>query len=215
MKIQKYFYQKKKLLKFFKKNNIILKSLISGFFADLIVNSIFMPFEFIKQKIQIDSEKNIVLAFKNIYKKNGFRGFYRGLSCVLITEIPHSMIELPIYEKMKYFYLEKTNKNKNVKIFQKRKFLTKSESIISGLLGSIIASLLTNPLDVVQTNFITQKKNSYKNFSDCAIKIYLDNGFRAFYRGVVPRTFYFGSVSIIFFTLYEEMRKLTLNNLDF
>lgn len=63
---------------------------------------------------------------------------------------------MPIYE---YF------KNK---LYNEKYFGYTVSGTIGGILGGGIASILTNPIDVVKTNIMTSKEIKYHGFFDCS-----------------------------------------------
>jgi len=77
---------------------------IGGFTG--ILNSLFLcPLEVVKCRLQVDSHSNSspYRIIKNLHREEGFRGFYRGLSCLWIKEIPGSFIYFGSYECAKHF----------------------------------------------------------------------------------------------------------------
>ena len=54
---------------------------------------------------------------------------------------------------------------------------------------------------------MTQQEIIYKGFFDCAKKIYRKEGIMVFTNGSLYRTFYAGSMNLIFFVFYEYSRE--------
>lgn len=68
-------------------------NIISSATAGLIARTICHPIDTIKAKIQAnDNFRNIYDVVKRTYHKEGFKGFYKGLSAVLIGGIPGKYI---------------------------------------------------------------------------------------------------------------------------
>lgn len=145
-----------------------------------------------KQHLQVGTESSLQSTFNYIRLSHGYRGFYIGLPSLLLREIPYSCIQMPIYEGMKLMY---TNPHK--------RFLTLHETVVSGFVAGSIAAFLTNPVDVVKTNIMTQRKLIYTGFWDCAIKLREKNGAGVFTKGINYRVMSVGGVSAFFFLGYE------------
>ena len=54
---------------------------------------------------------------------------------------------------------------------------------------------------------MTQRDGYYKGTIDCFQKIYIDEGFKGYFRAVHIRTLTFASTGIIFFSIYENAKK--------
>lgn len=73
-------------------------------------------------------------------------------------------------------------------------------------------TILTNPLWVVKTRFMTQDTRDgdvrYRHTWDALIRIYREEGMRAFYRGMLPSLFGVAHVAVQF-PLYERFKVLS------
>ncbi len=165
-------------------------------FAEIVSNFISTPFEVIKQQMQIGNESNMSTTIQKLYKKKGIRTFYIGLIPFMARGVPFSIIQMPLYEEIKKLFLG-----------NKRRFLTIEESIIGGFISGSVAGFMTNPIDVIKTNMMTQNEIIYSGFADCGKKIYLEEGIMVFSKGILHRTILTGFVNGIFFVTYEFVRK--------
>lgn len=73
-------------------------------------------------------------------------------------------------------------------------------------------TILTNPLWVVKTRFMTQQTSSgeqrYRHTWDALVRIYREEGGKAFYRGMLPSLF--GVVHVaVQFPLYERFKVMS------
>lgn len=160
--------------------------------AELCCNILKNPFEIMKQHLQAGNEPNLRAAFNYIRLNYGYRGFYLGLGSLLLREIPFSCIQMPIYEAIRIHFID-----------SKRQFMTLYEAGISGFIAGSFAGLLTNPIDVVKTNIMTQKNLIYTGVVDCNQKLYKQHGVRVFSKGMNFRCLVTGGVSAFFFAGYE------------
>lgn len=81
------------------------------------------PFELIKQQMQVGWNPTLRSTFREIYKLNGFAGFYEGYFSLILREVPFSMIAFPIYE----YYKKRALRNK------------KELSLIDNIVGGFLA----------------------------------------------------------------------------
>lgn len=79
-----------------------------------------------------------------VYRKEGFRAFYRSYMTQLCMNVPHQALHFTTYE----FFQNKLNRD--------RKYNPIAHVIAGGAAGAI-ASAFTTPLDVVKTLLNTQE----------------------------------------------------------
>lgn len=147
-----------------------------------------------KQNLQVGNENTLGDIFRSVYKNYGLRGYYRGFIPLLCREIPFSCIQMPTYELAKGMYLSND-----------KKFMTKFETFKAGFIAGSVAAALTNPIDVIKTNIMTQKTVIYTGFIDCSSKLYRENGIKVFARGLGYRFVTIGCMSVFFFSGYETL----------
>ena len=163
---------------YYKISSLVIIASISDLLGSLWIT----PVEKIKQFIQVKNIKNTTLIINNIYKKNGFIGFYKGYYSIVLRDLPYRAIKLPTYELLKE-YLVKNNYSLN------------NYNIISiSVISALTATFLTNPLDVICTQRLTEKKYNIKNIN--------------FFSGLRQSLLYNSLSNAIFFTLFEYLNSL-------
>ena len=72
-----------------------------------------VPVENVKQRRQAESVKynSSITVTKNIFKLEGINGFYRGYLTTVMREIPFSLIQFPIWEKLKSIWRNRQAKD--------------------------------------------------------------------------------------------------------
>jgi hypothetical protein len=84
--------------------------------------------------------------------------------------------------------------------------------VVSAMTAGASGTILTNPLWVVKTRFMTQDAKDgdvrYRHTWDALIRIYREEGPRAFYRGMLPSLFGVAHVAVQF-PLYERFKVLS------
>ena len=152
-------------------NENFFNHLIAGTFAGTNEALITWPTENIKTRMQFKNEtKPFKTITKEIYKKNGFKGFYQGLSPILLFNIPKVASRFYAFETSKK-YLESNKYNKNL------------ITILSGLnAGFIESTLITVPSETLKTKFI-------KNPTLSSLQIVKNEGVKGLYQGYFPTLF--------------------------
>jgi len=128
---------------------------------------------------------------------DGLAGFYRGFLSTVVREIPFTAIQFPLYELLKAQLSEKLN----------RKPLYAHEAAACGSLAGGFAAALTTPLDVLKTRVMLDLRdsNDQKKISLAARfkQIYRQEGTKALFAGIVPRTLWISAGGAVFLGVYE------------
>ena len=66
-----------------------------------------MPTEVVKQRRQAQLSDSSIQVIRDILKKEGPRGLFRGYLSTVTREIPFSLIQFPVWEALKKYWSEK------------------------------------------------------------------------------------------------------------
>ena len=163
-----------------------------------------VPVEIIKQRQQANcteysSSKAVI---KQIIKREGWQGFYRGYSTTVLREIPLCIIQFPIWERLKSEWGRR--QNHDVEAWQ---------SAVCGSVASGFGAALTTPFDVAKTRIMLAKSGSEmatKESLKFAISvIYKENGIKGLFAGLIPRTLWMSIGGAVFFGVYEKVKILS------
>jgi solute carrier family 25 (mitochondrial carnitine/acylcarnitine transporter), member 20/29 len=140
--------------------NKYIKTSISGACAGMGATFIVTPFERLKILLQTDKKlRRQTFVPRNIFK---------GLSATFTRETPGFAIYFSTYEALK----EKFYRDRNI---------TKCGSFMFGGLSGAMAWVFIYPQDRIKTKMQASEKRI--TFRDSLREVYLENGFRGFYRG--------------------------------
>ncbi|KAJ7416548.1 Solute carrier family 25 member 44 [Willisornis vidua] len=198
-------------------NNNAVKSLVAGGSASLVAQSITVPIDVVSQHLMMQRKGESMGRFKvqnqdgkrllvfgqtkdiivQIFKADGFRGFYRGYVASLLTYIPNSAVWWPFY----HFYAEQLSS------------LTPKDcphlllQAISGPLAAATASTLTNPMDVVRARVQVEGKSSIiLTFK----QLIAEEGPWGLTKGLSARIISATPSTIVIVVGYETLKKLSL-----
>lgn len=116
--------------------------------------------------------------------------------------------------------------NENLKIWvkpQKRRFKFLYYFLCASVSG-IVASVFTNPMDVIKTRLQTQNvapgiqcenasQIKYRNFKSTALQIFKQEGLRGFVKGMLPRAMQASMSSALSWVSYEFVKHTLLNKI--
>jgi solute carrier family 25 aspartate/glutamate transporter 12/13 len=167
------------------------------------------PMEIVKIRLQMEGETSRLLRAKGltppsaltmagVVRDLGFPGVYRGASACLLRDIPFSAIYFPSYTACKNLLVEQRATGKP----------TPSDLLLAGTLAGVPAALLTTPADVIKTRLQVIPRpgeGAYAGISDCAKKIYAQEGLPGLFRGSAVRVVRIAPQFGISLLAYEQM----------
>lgn len=181
------------------KDSPAMVHMASASIGEIVACSVRVPSEVVKQRVQTGQHASSWASFTNILKNQSgegvFRGLYRGYFTTILREIPFTMIQFPLYEKMKSMWASARG-------------VKKVDPLSGALCGSVaggIAAAATTPLDVLKTRLILNRHG--ETFSETLREIYKD-GSATFFRGIVPRTLWISAGGAVFLGMYEVASSL-------
>ncbi|GAA5822309.1 hypothetical protein JCM10212_001584 [Sporobolomyces blumeae] len=177
------------------------ESMVAGAGAGLVTSVVTCPLDVIKTKLQAGGAhggpKGLVGVSKEIWLHEGFRGLYRGLGPTIIGYLPTWAIYFTVYDQVKGYMSRIRGEDDAI------------AHITAAMTAGASGTILTNPLWVVKTRFMTQRPNSsdprYRHTLDALVRIYREEGPKAFYRGMLPSLFGVAHVAVQF-PLYERFK---------
>ncbi|KZT09155.1 S-adenosylmethionine transporter [Laetiporus sulphureus 93-53] len=160
-----------------------------------------VPTEVIKTRMQTSSygshAQSSLAGAKRILTDEGLRGFYRGFGSTIMREIPFTSLQFPLYEFLKLQLSRALG----------RRPLHAYEAAVCGSFAGGVAAALTTPLDVLKTRVMLDMrdatKHSVPSLPARLKQIYVTEGTRALFAGVVPRTLWISAGGAVFLGVYE------------
>jgi solute carrier family 25 aspartate/glutamate transporter 12/13 len=162
------------------KNNInsIQTHFIGGLVAGFCQVLITCPYEMIKINLQMSNKIDYTILKK----------IYTGAPACFLRDIPFSGIYFPMY----WFLKEKKEYN----------------SFIAGTLAGAPAALLCTPADVIKTRQQTISKNNNTTLLSTIKNIYINEGFKAFWKGGIWRMIRSAPQFGITLVIFDKLQKI-------
>lgn len=156
---------------------------LSALFASWSTSTITNPIWFLKTRLQLDltesgKRKKIAHVIKDVFKNEGIRGFYRGLSASYVGA-SETIMYFVLYEKMKE-YLTLRHADKTLGAF---------DYMVGASAAKTLATLVCYPHEVARTRLRQEslKKNSkklYAGFFQTLQKVWIEEGMNGIYGGL-------------------------------
>lgn len=158
-----------------------------------------VPAEIVKQRTQTGilgvgnkgtSWANFKYLLQNKSGEGTLRGLYRGWNTTIMREIPFTVIQFPLYEKLKTVWASYDNTE-----------LSLLKGAICGSIAGGIAAAATTPLDVIKTRIMLNKDRI--GISTLVRQMLAEEGPSVFLKGIGPRTAWISAGGAIFLGCYE------------
>ncbi|XP_041130412.1 solute carrier family 25 member 33-like isoform X1 [Polyodon spathula] len=162
----------------------------SAGFAAFVTNSLMNPVWMVKTRMQLErrvrgvKQMNAVQCAKYVYQSEGVRGFYRGLTASY-AGISETMICFVIYESLKKNLgeIRLSSPTRNSKEKGASDFLG---LMIAAAFSKGCASCIAYPHEVIRTR-LREEGSKYKYFFQTARLVAIEEGYPAFYRGLIAQ----------------------------
>lgn len=205
----------------------LVSSTMSAFYGSLLMQPVWV----LKTRRLLDNEKGkdwsrSKALLKEVGSQHGFFGFYRGFSLSLALGL-YGTIQLTAYSTVSSFVRKNREEELKSKIggqmrsqqewdTERAKNSTSLSNLEIALLGSasrLLASFILYPLTTIRTRyqqnqfFSAVDGEKYVSIRDIVKKTFNKEGWRGFYKGIVPMTLRALPSQGLFFLVYENVKK--------
>ncbi|KAJ9601821.1 hypothetical protein L9F63_000003, partial [Diploptera punctata] len=193
-----------------------VKSLIAGGCASLVGQTIVVPFDVLSQHMMVlgvagkenksghfmlnQSERMQITAdiTKQIYIRDGIRGFYRGYVASLCTYVPNSALWWAFYDLYQDY---------NRESFPTHWVSHLLIQCMAGTLGGFTTTLITNPLDIIRARLQVQRLDSIQKTFHI---LWMEERLRMFTKGLSARLVQSACFSFAIILGYETIKRMSI-----
>lgn len=230
-----YEFAKKKLLMFSNlSHSEFIMYFLGGMFAETVSCMVFVPVDVIKERRQVQtnlksySYSSDIDALFTILRTEKLRGIYKAYGATVMSFGPMSAFYFMFYEYLKGFfvrndaktYLQRVKKEDFEKLKEMKLDISFKESLFCSAIAGALASIITNPLDLVKLRMQVQRASStykpeeavYKNLLQGLIHVGKTEGISGLYKGSLARALYHSPTTALSMS-FLEMIKPTVRRL--
>ena len=171
---------------------------LSGSIGGIVASCTVYPIETVRTKLTAQSNKNTYNGFidciKKTFSKNGIRGFYNGNVIYSLGMFPYQGTNFLTYEYLKNNY---ENTNFNLLLF--------------GSIAGFTSISCSYPFEIIKRRMQLSGELGnpiYKNTYSCLKHMYIQNGYRAFYAGLIPQYIKIIPANCLFFYTIEVLNSI-------
>ncbi|CAA7404949.1 unnamed protein product [Spirodela intermedia] len=180
------------------------KYLIAGGVAGAASRTATAPLDRLKVLLQVQTAKaNIIPAIKDIWKEGRLLGFFRGNGLNVVKVTPESAIKFYTFEMLKGVIVNLRGEDMND--------IGASGRLIAGGLAGAVAQTAIYPIDLIKTRLQTHPSEAGRapHLGKLSRDIWLQEGPRAFYRGLIPSLLGIVPYAGIDLAAYETLKDLS------
>ncbi|XP_039064820.1 calcium-dependent mitochondrial ATP-magnesium/phosphate carrier protein 3-like isoform X2 [Hibiscus syriacus] len=180
------------------------KYFIAGGIAGAASRTATAPLDRLKVVLQVQTTNaDILLAVRKILKEDGVLGFFRGNGLNVVKVAPESAIKFYAYEMLKNVIGDSTG--------DKSGDVGTSGRLLAGGLAGAVAQCAIYPMDLVKTRLQTcaSKGGKPPKLAKLTKDIWVQEGSRAFYKGLVPSLLGIIPYAGIDLTVYETLKDIS------
>ncbi|XP_062853398.1 mitochondrial glycine transporter B isoform X1 [Trichomycterus rosablanca] len=172
------------------------ESVLLGAAARCVAGVTMLPFTVIKTRFESGHYKYLSVwgALRSVCETEGPRALYSGLTATLLRDAPFSGIYVMIYSQSKRALPHELSSSGLAPLL----------NFSCGVFAGILASLVTQPADVVKTH-MQVNPTCYSRTRDAVRFIYTEHGVGGFFRGAVPRSLRRTLMAAMAWTVYEQL----------
>ncbi|CAH0389096.1 unnamed protein product [Bemisia tabaci] len=173
-----------------------VEAMLIGVSARTLSAAVLIPLTVIKTRFESGEYeyKGLKHGLRMIYQKEGIRGLSCGLLPTIVRDAPFSGLYLMFYSQIKS-HINSNCKNEVNQI---------PVPFISGVFAGILASLITQPADVLKTKMQLYPEK-FHNVLDVMLYVQKTYGLKGFMKGLVPRMLRRTLMASMAWTVYEHI----------
>ncbi|XP_069190069.1 mitochondrial S-adenosylmethionine carrier protein isoform X2 [Procambarus clarkii] len=159
-----------------------------------------VPTELVKQRRQAQIYQSSIRVIQDIFKYEGFKGFFRGYFSTVARDIPFSLIQFPLWEILKKQWSHAQGY-----------YVDSWQASLCGAFAGGVSAALTTPLDVAKTRIMLAERSSSVakgSILDAIKMVYKQHGVPGLFSGVIPRTLWTSIGGAVFFGVYEKAKAI-------
>jgi len=135
-------------------------------------------------------------AYKTIATQEGPRGLWKGACANCGRNAIVNISEIVCYDIIKETILKNGLMSDSVPCH-----------FTSAVTAGFCTTFFASPVDVVKTRFMNSRPGTYSGAFNCAVKMFSQEGFSAFYKGFMPSFCRLVTWNIVMWLTYEQVKK--------
>jgi solute carrier family 25 S-adenosylmethionine transporter 26 len=166
------------------------------------------PGEFLKQQLQMTNFASLGEAVMSIYAQDGISGFFVGYDAIVLRDIPHTMLELCLYDSFKRFSTSlpsfvlssRGNGSKSHNEAEKQ-----VQPVVAAGGTGCVAGFLTTPMDTLKTQVMESGHDT--SIAECLQHTLDVSGWAGLWAGALARVLWIAPFTMLYLPTYDLLHK--------
>lgn len=159
---------------------------ISSGLAEMCIIPMRNPFEVVIKQQQLGLDESISDTVRNIYRRNGIYSFFSGIKMYMVRDVPYAAVQFFLFEVLSLFYADYT--------------------FLIGFVASMIATIISTPLDVIKTVQQTNRNQINASIMYCVEKIWSEQKLAGFFSGLPLRIINNSISGSLYLTIFKKVQ---------
>ncbi|KAI1312771.1 mitochondrial folate carrier protein [Xylaria venustula] len=186
---------------------------VAGMFTQVITNPIWV----LKTRM-LSSDRGAVGAYPSMWagaaqllRTEGWKGFYRGLGISLFG-VSHGSVQFAVYDPLKQMYIKRRQRLARVVGSSdghgKQSVMTNEATLVISSVSKLVAGAVTYPYQVIRSrlqNYDAEQRFG-RGIRGVARRTWTEEGWRGFYRGIIPGVVRVMPATWVTFLVYENTK---------
>ena len=184
------------------------KRLAAGAMSTMAVRTLLAPFERMKLEYMLNrSTTPLVPAVRDIFAREGLRGFWKGNFVNLLRTTPYKAINFAAFDAYKGVAVMMCGGDP--------KDVDKLLLAAAGAAAGVTSVSSCFPMDVVRTRLlVTGGMEKYGGVAACIRTLYRREGLGAFYRGFLPAIIAMTPNGAVYYTVYDRLKARRIKQIE-
>lgn len=181
------------------------KLLLAGGIAGAVSRTATAPIDRLKMLLQIhDTRQPLTIreGFRKMSAEGSMRSFFKGNGTNVVKIAPETAIKLTLNDLLKHV------------IARDQDEITPPQRMVAGAVAGATAQATIYPLELVRTRLAVCASGTYAGIADTVRKVLRQEGWRAFYRGMVPSMLGIIPYAGFDITTFELLKERLLDEYD-
>ncbi|KAI8951286.1 mitochondrial folate carrier protein [Xylaria longipes] len=185
---------------------------VAGMFTQVLTNPIWV----LKTRM-LSSDRGAVGAYPSMWagaaqllRTEGWRGFYRGLGISLFG-VSHGAVQFAVYDPLKQMYIKRRQKSARETSRPEdrgKQWMTNEATLVISSVSKLVAGAVTYPYQVIRSrlqNYDAEERFG-RGIRGVMRRTWSEEGWRGFYRGIVPGVVRVMPATWVTFLVYENTK---------
>ena len=184
------------------------KRLAAGAMSTMAVRTLLAPFERMKLEYMLNRSTTPLLpAVRDIFAREGLRGFWKGNFVNLLRTTPYKAINFAAFDAYKGVAVMMCGGDP--------RDVDKLLLAAAGAAAEITSVSSCFPMDVVRTRLlVTGGMEKYGGVASCIRTLYTREGLGAFYRGFLPAIIAMTPNGAVYYTVYDRLKARRIKQME-